>query len=129
MAVEIQAPAGQISRLVATQTGAGLYVAPYPFLLPGVYDATVTGGGEPARALLAVPYSAEYLPTLPDTVLLAAIAAGTGGRVLRDPSQMLAPYPGAGTSLALWWALALASLALLMAAVARGRLGDPGGGT
>ena len=123
LAVEIRAPAGLVSRLVATQTGAGLYVAPYPFDAPGVYDATVTGGGAPPRALLAVPYSREYLPTPPDTMLLAAIAAGTGGKVLRDPSEVLPPHPAAGTSLALWWALALASLTLFVAAVAWGRLG------
>ena len=123
LAIDVRAPSGAVAHLTATQTGPGLYAAAYPFTTPGVYAVTVrsltSSGG--TSALLAVPYSPEYLPATADGALLSALSAATGGTVLHAPRQSESRNTANESPVELWWALALAALALYMAGILAGR--------
>ena len=124
LAIDVRTPGGAVTHPLVAQTSPGLYRAPYQFTTTGVYTATVrplTGDGSPTQALLAVPYSREYLPMASNASLLSALSGATTGTVLREPDQ-LAPPPRSGAALSLWWALALTALAVYMAGIVAGRV-------
>jgi len=127
LAVDVRAPGGAVAHPTVTQTGPGLYQAPYRFAAPGVYAVTVRplAGGSPAEALLAVPYSREYLPAAPDASTISALSAATGGAVVHDAGAWAPPRGVA--AVALWWALALAALLLYIAAIVAGRAASVNG--
>ncbi len=123
LAVDVRTPGGAVAHPTVTQTGPGLYRAPYRFTTPGVYAVTVrplTGGRSPTEALLAVQYSREYLPAAPGASTVSALSAATGGTVVHDAAAWALPRSGA--AIALWWALALAALALYIAGIVAGRV-------
>jgi Mg-chelatase subunit ChlD len=121
---QVQAPDGSHSSVALTQVAPGRYEGDLPSSSPGVYRVTVSetkAGGMSAQALVAVPYSDEYLPAAStNQALLAQIAQQTGGKILSGPSQLTALFAGSksGSQQDLWWPLALAALALFFIEVA-----------
>jgi len=125
LAIDIRTPGGAVTHPLVTQTGPGLYRAPYQFTITGIYTVTVrplTGAGSPTQALLAVPYSSEYLPMAPNASLLSALSAATAGAALHEPDQLAPPQGGSAAALSLWWALALTALAVYVAGIVAGRV-------
>jgi len=125
LSIDVRAPGGAVTHPTATQTGPGLYRAPYQFTTPGIYTVTVrplSGGGRPTEALLAVPYSSEYLPVARNASTLSALSAATGGTVVHEPDQLAPQRSGREAALSLWWALALTALAIYAAGIVVGRV-------
>ncbi|HWE62181.1 MAG TPA: hypothetical protein VHB98_10770, partial [Chloroflexota bacterium] len=119
------APNGSTSHLTLTETGPGLYEAALPGAAPGVYGIRVQQSGTSSgqvRALVAVPYAREYVPSTADQALLSQLAAQTGGVVLRASAQLPASHTtrSVTSDQDLWWALvALALLLFLVDVVLR----------
>jgi uncharacterized membrane protein len=117
----LSTPSGSQDALAFTQVGPSRYVAALP-ATPGVYGVGVAadGAGAPpaAQALIAVPYAPEDAPRPADTSVLGAITSATGGSLLEadDPTAALAPDDGTS----LWRIPAIATLVLLLAAIAAG---------
>jgi Ca-activated chloride channel homolog len=120
----IHPPSGGSSRLTAVQTAPGTYEAPYGFSVPGVYAVTISDltSNNKTSALLAVPYSPEYLPAMPNQAFLAQLSAVSGGLTLTDPDQLAALVRDAGATIDLWWAFVVLAIALFVAAIAGDRL-------
>jgi hypothetical protein len=117
----VQAPGGARASIILAQQEPGRYVGTLPDAGAGIYRATVqqiNGTTAPAYALLAVPYSREYLPRPPDPALLDQIAGDSGGRPLSEPQQLGGASGSDTGDLPLWWPLALAALALFVIEIA-----------
>ena len=125
LSIGVRTPGGAVTHPLVTQTGPGLYRAPYQFTATGVYTVTVrslTSDGSPTQALLAVPYSREYLPMPSNASLLSALSTTTAGKALREPDQLAPPQSVGTTALWLWWALALTALVVYVAGIVTGRV-------
>jgi Ca-activated chloride channel family protein len=123
--LEVRAPGGKTSHLLATQTGPGLYQVPLQVTAPGIYVVTarpVFGSDQLAvTSAVAVPYSAEYLPAPADESLLGTLAASTGGASLPATGSTATVQPRSGQSTDMAWPLLLGALILFFAAVGTGR--------
>lgn len=79
---ELRGPAGARA-LALTQVGPRRYEARFPLADLGRYEVTVSAGDDRAHAGFAVPYGVEYARFRSDPERVRAIAARTGGRLLR----------------------------------------------
>jgi hypothetical protein len=85
-----------------------------------ITDTTANSGA--VHALVAVPYSREYLPAAPDQAFLKDLSATSGGQALTDPARLGGLAAGGNAPIALWWALVAIALAVFVAAIACDRL-------
>ncbi len=124
--VDVRAPDGRTSNLLAIQTEPGLYRVPLALTAPGAYVVTARpvfgGAAAQTTTVLAVPYATEYRPAAANVALLETIAGSTGGAVLSAAGAPPSARPPAGQTENLAWPLALAALLLFFAAVGAERL-------
>lgn len=86
-------PDGDVQTVRLTQTGSGRYVGTFDANKTGSYVATVTqkdssGKTRATSVGLAVPYSPEYAALKPNTPLLLRVAETTGGKILKDGTDV-----------------------------------------
>jgi Ca-activated chloride channel family protein len=117
LSARLSGPDGREDVIPLEQRGLGAYVgmlgsparAPTRVVLEDHGDSRAVGQG-----WIGLGYSEEYRVRGPNRDLLDEVRRATGGRWLDDPSAMLALRPSRPRVLALWPALALLALALLL---------------
>lgn len=110
---------GKTETLELLPTGGGRYGASLEQIAQGVYLIAVTRFNEGkvvshVQGGFAVPYPAEYsIQNYSGQELLTALAAKTGGRVLKDPAEVFAANKAPSRRLTdiTWWLLLAAVLA------------------
>lgn len=112
---------GGIQSVPLIQSAPGRYEGQIAAALPGSYAMTIAArAGETTRLKttgFVVPYSPELRDLTPNRVLLARIVEATGGVILSEPGQALAPTRSARTPLDGWPYLTTLAVALFLAEI------------
>jgi hypothetical protein len=116
----VAGPAG-VQSIPLVQSASGRYDGEIDASRPGSYAVTVAAGAGTAARMkttgFVVPYSPELRDLTPNRVLLARIIEATGGTILTDPRQALAPTRTAQTPAEGWPYLASLTVALFLAEI------------
>ncbi|MDQ3810477.1 MAG: glutamine amidotransferase, partial [Chloroflexota bacterium] len=105
-------PSGSAREIALPQRGPGLYEWSSRVDAPGVYRVLFRQGNREEVAGFAVPEAPEAHSLGVNRALLEQLARDSGGRELRDPTELARPGRGPGPPVELWpW---LAALALLL---------------
>ena len=119
-AASVAGPAG-VRSVPLVQSASGRYEGEVEASQPGSYAVTVAAGEGTAPRVkttgFVVPYSPELRDLTPNRVLLARIIEATGGAILTDPREALAPARGAQTAAEGWPYLASLAVALFLAEI------------
>jgi len=112
---------GGIQSVPLVQSAPGRYEGQIAAASPGSYAMTIAArAGETTRLKttgFVVPYSPELRDLTPNRVLLARIVEATGGVILSEPGQALAPTRSARTPLDGWPYLTTLAVALFLAEI------------
>jgi len=116
----VAGPAG-VQSIPLVQSASGRYDGEIDASRPGSYAVTVAAGAGTAARMkttgFVVPYSPELRDLTPNRVLLARIIEATGGTILTDPRQALAPTRTAQTPAEGWPYFASFTVALFLAEI------------
>jgi Mg-chelatase subunit ChlD len=116
----VAGPAG-VQSVPLVQSASGRYEGEIAASRPGSYAVTVAARAAAATRTkttgFVVPYSPELRDLTPNRALLARIIEATGGTILTDPRQALAPARSAQTPVDGWPYLASLAVALFLAEI------------